>query len=141
MGTAGGASVARSVPMGIIIRLVITAVAVWISTLLIHGIQLTAATVPAKIGTLLAIAVIFGIVNAILRPIIKTVGCVFYILTLGLIAIVVNGLLFLLTSWIAGKFDLPFHVDNFWPSAVLGALLVGIVSWLLNLVVPDGSDD
>jgi putative membrane protein len=127
--------------MGIIIRLVITAVAVWIATLLIDGIRLTAADVPAKIGTLLAVAVIFGIVNAILRPIIKTVGCVFYILTLGLIAIVVNALLFLLTSWIAGQFNLPFHVDSFWPDAVLGALLVGIVSWLLNALVPDGRDD
>jgi putative membrane protein len=127
--------------MGIIIRLVITAVAVWISTLLIAGIQLTATTVSGRVGTLLAVAVIFGIVNAVLRPIIKIVGCVFYILTLGLIAIVVNALLFLLTSWIAGQFDLPFHVDGFWPSAVLGALLVGIVSWLLNLLVPDGGDD
>jgi putative membrane protein len=126
--------------MGILIRLVITAVAVWISTLLIDGIRLTATTVPGKVGTLLAVAVIFGIVNAILRPIIKTVGCVFYILTLGLIAIVVNALLFLLTSWIAGQFDLPFHIDSFWPSAVLGALLVGIVSWLLNALVPDGGD-
>jgi putative membrane protein len=126
--------------MGIIIRLVITAVALWIATLLITGIQLTAATVPGKIGTLLAVAVIFGIVNAILRPIIKTVGCAFYVLTLGLIAIVVNGLLFLLTSWIAGRLDLPFHVTSFWPSAVLGALLVGIVSWVLNMLVPDGDD-
>ena len=56
------------------------------------------------------------------------------------IAVVVNGLLFMLTSWIAGQFDLPFHVDDFWPSAVLGALLVGIVSWLLNMFVPDGDD-
>jgi putative membrane protein len=127
--------------MGIIIRLVITGVAVWISTLLIDGIQLTATTTSGKIGTLAAVAVIFGIVNAVLRPIIKIIGCVFYILTLGLIAIVVNALLFLLTSWIAGKLDLPFHVDNFWPSAVLGALLVGIVSWVLNLLVPDGRDD
>jgi putative membrane protein len=126
--------------MGIIIRLVITAVALWIATLVITGIQLTAATVPGKIGTLLAVAVIFGIVNAILRPIIKTVGCAFYVLTLGLIAIVVNGLLFLLTSWIAGRLDLPFHVTSFWPSAVLGALLVGIVSWVLNMLVPDGDD-
>ena len=126
--------------MGIIIRLVITAVALWIATVVITGIQLTAATVPGKIGTLLAVAVIFGIVNAILRPIIKTVGCAFYVLTLGLIAIVVNGLLFLLTSWIAGRLDLPFHVTSFWPSAVLGALLVGIVSWVLNMLVPDGDD-
>jgi putative membrane protein len=73
----------------------------------------------------------------VLRPIIKTVGCAFYVLTLGLIAIVVNGALFLLTSWIAGELDLPFHVDDFWPSAVVGALLVGIVSWILNALVGD----
>ena len=127
--------------MGILIRLVITAVSLWIATLIINGISLSTNSVPGKIGTLLAVAVIFGIVNAVLRPIIKTIGCGLYVLTLGLIALIVNGLLFMLTSWIAGKLDLPFHVDHFWPSAVLGALLVGIVSWLLNMLVPDGSDD
>ena len=127
--------------MGIIIRLVITAVSLWIATLVIDGIRLTTESVPSKVGTLLAVAVIFGIVNAVLRPIIKTVGCGLYVLTLGLVSLVVNGLLFLLTSWIAGQFDLPFHVDDFWPSALLGALLVGVVSWVLNMLVPDGSDD
>ena len=127
--------------MGIIIRLVITAISLWIATLLISGIELTTDSVPQKVGTLLAVAVIFGIVNAVLRPIIKVIGCGLYVLTLGLLALVVNGLLFLLTSWIAGKFDLPFHVADFWPSAVLGALLVGVVSWVLNMLVPDGSDD
>jgi putative membrane protein len=126
--------------MGIIIRLLITAVSLWISTLLIDGIKLNTDSLPGKIGTLLAVAVIFGIINAILRPIIKAIGCGLYVLTLGLIALVVNGLLFLLTSWIAGKLDLPFHVADFWPSAVLGALLVGIVSWVLNMLVPDGGD-
>jgi putative membrane protein len=127
--------------MGILIRLVITAVSLWITTLVVGGIRLTTDSVPSKIGTLLAVAIIFGIINAVLRPIIKTVGCGLYVLTLGLISLVVNGLLFLLTSWIAGKFDLPFHVDNFWPSALFGALLVGIVSWILNALVPDGGDD
>ena len=127
--------------MGILIRLVVSAVSLWIATLVIDGIHLTADTVPKKIGTLLAVAVIFGIINAVLRPIIKVIGCGLYVLTLGLISIVVNGLLFMLTSWIAGKLDLPFHVDNFWPSAVLGAILVGVVSWLLNMLVPDGGDD
>jgi putative membrane protein len=127
--------------MGILIRLVITAVSLWIATVVIGGIHLTTSSVPGKVGTLLAVAVIFGIINAILRPIIKTIGCGLYVLTLGLIAVVVNGLLFLLTSWIAGQFDLPFHVDDFWPSAVFGALLVGIVSWLLNMLVPDGGSD
>ncbi|WP_433373273.1 phage holin family protein [Actinoplanes sp. CA-142083] len=127
--------------MGILIRLVITAVSLWIATLLISGIELTTDSVPQKIATLLAVAVIFGIINAVLRPIIKVIGCGLYVLTLGLIAIVVNGLLFMLTSWIAGELNLPFHVDDFWPSAVLGALLVGVVSWLLNMLVPDGGDD
>jgi putative membrane protein len=126
--------------MGIIIRLLITAFSLWLATVLIDGIELTTDSLPQKAGTLVAVAVIFGIVNAVLRPIIKVIGCGLYVLTLGLIALVVNGLLFLLTSWIAGQVDLPFHVDNFWPSAVLGALLVGVVSWLLNMLVPDGDD-
>jgi putative membrane protein len=127
--------------MGILIRLVITAVSLWISTLVIDGIELNTDSISQKVGTLLVVAAIFGIVNAVLRPIVKVIGCGLYVLTLGLIALVVNGLLFLLTSWIAGQLDLPFHVDGFWPSAVLGALLVGVVSWLLNMLVPDGSDD
>ena len=131
---------APSLAMGIIIRLAITAVSLWIATLLISGIQLTTESLGGQIGALLAVAVIFGIVNAILRPIIKTIGCAFYVVTLGLIAVVVNGLLLMLTSWIGGQFDLPFHVDDFWPSAVLGALLIGIVSWILNMLVPDGDD-
>ena len=126
--------------MGILIRLVITAVSLWIATLLIDGIRLTTGSLAGQIGTLLAIAAIFGIVNAVLRPIIKTIGCGLYVLTLGLISLVVNGLLFMLVSWIAGQLDLPFKVDDFWPSATLGALLVGVVSWLLNMLVPDGDD-
>ena len=126
--------------MGIVIRLAISAVALWISTLLISGITVETDSVLGKIGTLVAVAAIFGLVNAVLRPIIKTIGCAFYVLTLGLIALVVNGLLFLLVSWIAGQVGLSFHVDGF-VSAVLGALLVGIVSWLLNMLVPDGADN
>ncbi|MEV0896557.1 phage holin family protein [Actinoplanes sp. NPDC049802] len=125
--------------MGILIRLVITAVSLWIATLVIDGIQLTADTAAAKAGTLLAVAVIFGLINAILRPIIKTIGCGLYVLTLGLVAIIVNGLLLLLTSWVAGRLDLGFHVDGV-VAAILGALLVGVVSWALNMLVPDGDD-
>jgi putative membrane protein len=126
--------------MGILIRLAISAAALWIATLLIPGITLNTDSVLGKIGTLVAVAAIFGVINAVLRPIIKTIGCAFYVLTLGLVALVVNGALFMLTSWIAGKIDLPFHVDHFWPSAVLGALLVGIVSWLFGLLVRDRDD-
>ena len=124
--------------MSYLVRLAVSAVALWIATLIISGVQLTTDSTPKKIGTLVAVAVIFGLINMFLRPIVKTLGCGLYVLTLGLIAIVVNGLLFWLVSWIAGGLNLPFHVENFWPSAVFGALVVGVVSWLLNLVVPDG---
>jgi putative membrane protein len=122
--------------MGIVIRIASTAVALWISTLVLTNITLDTPSVLKKIGTLLLVAIIFGVVNAVIRPIVKTVGCAFYVVTLGLLALVVNGLLFLLTSWIAGKLDLPFHVHGFW-TGVLGALIVGVISWVINAVVPD----
>jgi putative membrane protein len=123
--------------MGLLIRLAISAVALWIATLVIDGITLTTDSTWKKVGTLVLVAAIFGLVNAVLRPIIKVVGCAFYVLTLGLIALVVNGALFMFASWIADQIGLPFHVADFWPDAVLGALLVGVISWLLNLVIPD----
>lgn len=123
--------------MGIVLRLAASALAVWLATILISGIRIEADTTAGAVGTVLAVTIIFGAINAVLRPIIKTIGCALYALTLGLIAIVVNALLFLLAGWVAGVFDLPFEIDNFWPSAVLGSLVVAIVSWLLNLVVVD----
>jgi putative membrane protein len=120
--------------MRILIKVVITAVALWLATVFIHGINLTTHSTTGKIGTLVVVALIFGIINAILKPIIKTIGCLAYAITLGLISIVVNGLLFWLASYVAGKLSVPFHITGFVP-AVLGALLVGIVGWLLSLIV------
>lgn len=120
---------------GLLIRLATTAVAFWLATLLIPGIRLDSESATDTVITLVLVAAIFGVVNAVLQPIIKTVGCGFYLLTLGLIALVVNGLLFLLTSWIAGQAGLPFHVDDFWPAAVLGALFVSIVTWILGAIL------
>jgi putative membrane protein len=120
---------------GLLIRLGSTAVAFWLATLLIPGITLDTGSAAEAVVTLVLVAAIFGVVNAVLQPIIKVVGCGFYLLTLGLIALVVNGLLFLLTSWIAGQVGLPFHVSGFWPEAVLGALLVSVVVWLLGALL------
>lgn len=120
---------------GPLIRLVSTAVAFWLATLIIPGITLDTDSISGAVGTLLLVAVIFGVVNAILQPVIKTLGCGLYVLTLGLIALVVNALLFMLTGWIAGQLGLPFEVDGFWPAAVLGALFVSLVTWLLGLVL------
>ena len=125
--------------MRILIKLVVTALALWLATILIHGIHLTTHSTAGKAGTLIVVALIFGIINAVLKPIVKTIGCFAYVITLGLISIVVNGLLFWLASWVAGKVSLPFHVTGFVP-AVLGALLVGIIGWLASLVVDRRED-
>ena len=122
-----------------LVKLLITAVAVWISTLVISGIQLHTHSTAGKIGTLIVVALIFGIINAVLKPIVKTIGCLAYAITFGLISIVVNGLLFWLTSYIAHKLNVPFHITGFVP-AVLGALLVGVVGWILSLIL-DRKDD
>src|SRR4051794_21087569 len=122
--------------MGLIVRLAVSAFTLWLATLIISGITV-GGTTGRKVLTLVLVAAIFGIVNAVLRPIIKTIGCWAYLLTLGLISLVVNGALLMLTSWLAEQLDLAFHVDKFWPTAVLGALFIGIVSWGINLVIPD----
>ncbi|BCJ72095.1 membrane protein [Catellatospora sp. IY07-71] len=123
--------------MGILLRLAASAAAVWVATLLIPGIRVTAETTLGTIGTFIAVAVIFGLCNAFIRPIVKMVGCGLYVFTLGLIALVVNGALFMLTGFIAGQLDVPFHVDDFWPAAILGALVVGLTSWALNWFIDD----
>ncbi|MFD6567651.1 phage holin family protein [Micromonospora profundi] len=122
--------------MGFLIRLVITAVALWVTTLIVPGVDVHGRSGSNTALTLIVVALIFGVINAVLKPIIKVVGCVFYLLTLGLFALVVNALLFLLTDRIARGLDLPFHVDGFW-AAFWGAIVMTVVTWLISVVVPD----
>jgi putative membrane protein len=122
--------------MRFVIRTVVTAIALWVADLIVSGINVTGSSALENTLTLLAVAVIFGLVNAIIKPIVKVLGCFFYLITLGLIAFVVNALLFLLVDWLSGLLNLPFHVDGFW-SAFWGAIIVGVVSWAINLVIPD----
>jgi putative membrane protein len=131
--------------MKYLLGVVVSAVALGVAAWLVPGIIVGSYTISghfvtnstAEKGlTLLVVAVIFGVVNAILKPIIKTLGCGLYVLTLGLVAILVNGLLLWLVSYIAGDLKLPFHITGIVP-AVVGALIVGIVTWVLHLVVPD----
>ena len=122
--------------MKFLIRVLITAAAVGLATAVVPGIELTAASTTSKVFTLIVVALIFGVADAVLKPIIKVIGCLFYILTLGLIGLVVNALLFWLTSWAAGQLSLPFHITGFW-AAFWGALLVSVVGWLLNMIFDD----
>ena len=86
--------------------------------------------------TLVFVALIFGLVNAIVAPIVKLLSLPFIILTLGLLIFVINALMLLLTEWLANQFDLGFHVDGFW-TAVLGAIIITIATWALELVLPE----
>ncbi|MEU7054509.1 phage holin family protein [Streptomyces sp. NPDC046197] len=108
------------------------AVAVW----LLDKITLTGDNTAKKAGTLIAVALVFGLVNFLVKPIVKVLTLPLFILTLGLITLVVNALMLLLTSWVCGKLHLSFHVEGFW-TAVVGGLIISVVSWALHLVLPD----
>ena len=126
--------------MRFLLRLAVSAAALAVATAVLPGIQLTAGSTTSKLLTLIAVALIIGLINAFLKPIIKTIGCLFYILTLGLVALVVNALLLWLASAVAGWLSLPFHITGFVP-AFLGALIISVVTWLLSVFIPDGKKD
>ncbi len=122
--------------MKILIGIIVSAAALGVAAWVVPGIVVTGHSDASKAETLLAVAVIFGVINTVLKPVIKTVGCAFYVLTLGLVALVVNGLLLWLASYVAGQLKLPFHVTGF-VAAVEGALIVGVVTWVLHLMLRD----
>lgn len=122
--------------MRLIARLLINALALWLTTLLVTGVRV----VPFEPGellqtvlTYLIVAAIFGIVNAVVGNFIRIVAFPIYILTLGLIALVVNGLLLLLAAWITSLLGFGLEVDGFW-WGVLGALVLGLISWLIGIL-------
>ena len=126
--------------LALTIRVVVIAIGLWVATLIVPGIGIGTNTTAAGIGTLLGVALIFGIVNSVLKPIIKVVGCPFYVLTLGLIGLVVNALLFLLVGAIADGVGLPFEVSGF-GAAFFGAIVVGVIGFVLHFVIPDRYDE
>lgn len=112
-------------------RVLATAIAVWVATFL-PGIDLSAASTPAQVGTLIGVAIVFGLVNLIVKPLVKVAGCLLYVLTFGLIGFVFNALLFWLTSYLADTAGLPFHVHGFW-AAFFGAIVVSVVAFVLTI--------
>ncbi|MBB5119799.1 membrane protein [Streptomyces eurocidicus] len=111
------------------------AVAVW----LLKGITLSGETTVGKVVTLFVVALVFGAVNFVVKPIVKLLSFPLFILTLGLITLVINALMLLLTSWIADRLDLAFHVGGFWP-ALVGGVIISIVAWAMHVILPDEQD-
>ncbi|HXC83716.1 MAG TPA: phage holin family protein [Trebonia sp.] len=119
-----------------VIGILVSAAALGVAAWVVPGIVVAGHSDASRAETLLIVALIFGVINTVLKPIIKTLGCAFYVLTLGLAALVVNGLLLWLASYLADQLKLPFHVTGF-VAAVEGALIVAVVSWVLHLVLGD----
>lgn len=117
--------------MNILIRLLINAVALLAADWFVDGISLEGGWVNIAI-----VAVIFGIVNAIIKPIVKLFSLPFILLTLGLFTLVVNALMLMLTSW----FSASLQVNGFW-AAFWGAIIISLVSWLLSSFLKDKDED
>jgi putative membrane protein len=122
--------------MRIVVRVLVNAAALAVATWLIGGITVGPGSTGAKALWLVAVAAVFGLVNALIRPLVKLLTLPLFLLTLGLFAFVVNALMLLLTSWISDLLDLPFHVDGFW-SALLGAIVISVASFVINAALPD----
>lgn len=121
-------------------RAALTGVALWIVTLLVSGIEFVGGDGPLqRAGIIFVVALVFGVVNAIIKPIVQLISIPLYILTLGLIHIVINALMLWITSWITeNTTHWGLSIDDFWWTAIWAAIVLSIVSWLLSLVLPDG---
>lgn len=125
-----------------LIRTGINAVALWVAAWLIDGIVLAEddATFASKFTTIVLVALIFGVINAVVKPIATVLAFPAIVLTLGLFTFVVNAFLLQLTEWIADPLGLSFVITEFWWDAVLGALIITIVSMILNWILPEKDD-
>ena len=115
-----------------LIRLFVNAVALGVAAVIVPGIGFAGSESGAIINVLI-VALIFGLVNAIIKPVLALVTCPFYILTLGLFTFVVNALMLMLTSWLVGP---RFVVEGFW-SAFFGSIIISIVSTVLSAMLKD----
>lgn len=120
--------------MKFLIWVTVNALALAAATWLLDDISVTGDN---EALTMIGVALIFGVVNAVVAPIVKLFSLPFILLTLGLLLFVINALMLLLTEWLANQFGLNFHVDGFW-TAVLGSIIITIATWVLELVLPEG---
>ncbi len=120
----------------LILRLVINAAALWVAAQIVPGIHLGEGS-DVSITSLLLVALIFGLINALIKPIVKLVTCPAYILTLGLFTFIVNALMLQLTAWFS---DGVLTIDRFW-DALIGGIVISIVSALLSIFVSDDDKD
>jgi putative membrane protein len=116
--------------------LAVNALALGAAVWLLDGITLTGSSDTDRVVTLVVVGAIFGLITSFVRPVVKLLSLPLIVLTLGLALLVINALMLMLTSSIAGSVDLGFHVDGFWV-AVLGSIVISVASMVLEAVFPD----
>lgn len=122
----------------ILIKLGVNAVGLWVAALVVQGVHLGEnATLSKRLLTILLVAALFGIVNTIVKPIAKVLAFPAIVLTLGLFTFVVNAFMLQITEWLCAWLNLAFTVDHFFWNAVFAALVITLVSMVLNFVLPD----
>jgi len=126
--------------MGFLLKTVVNGIALWVAAALIDGITLAEddTSTTNRVLTILLVALVFGLINAVVKPIASFLAFPAIILTLGLFTLIINAAMLSLTSWVSGPLGLSFHVDSFFWDAVLGGIVISLVSMVLNVVVPDG---
>lgn len=126
-----------------LLRAALTGFALWVVTLIVPGIRFDGfSSTLQEVGVIFVVGVIFGLVNAVIKPIVQLISIPLYILTLGLIHIVINALMLWITAWITEHTThWGLFIDKFWWTAIWAAIVLSIVSWLLSLIVGDDDDD
>ncbi|GAA2240779.1 phage holin family protein [Rarobacter faecitabidus] len=119
--------------MDFIVRVIINAVAIWLTTLVLGNrfVVEGGESAPGTIGVYLGVALIFAIINALLKPALQLISFPFYVLTLGLFGLVINAVVLLLVEWFTSGFDWGLRLDGFW-WAVLAGVFVAILNGILN---------
>ena len=123
-----------------LIKVGVNAVALWIAALVVDGVRLgeDADKLSNRLLTIVLVAAVFGVVNAVVKPIAKFLSFPAIVLTLGLFTFIVNAFMLQITEWIADSVGLDFSIDHCFWNAVMAALVITLVSMVLNVVMPDG---
>ncbi len=122
-----------------LLRAAVTGFALWVVTLVVPGLSFVGGeTTLQRIGIIFVVGILFGLVNAIVKPIVQILSIPLYILTLGLIHIVINAWMLWITAWITrNTTHWGLRIDDFWWTAIWAAIVLSIVSWALSLVIRD----
>ncbi len=121
--------------MNFLLRVIINAVAIWLATLVLSGLDVVGGgDTTTTVIVFLVVALVFGIVNAVVKPIVKSLALPLYVLTLGLFTVIVNAAMLWITSWLSQRSEYGLRIDNF-GTAVLGALIISVVSFVLSVAL------